>query len=151
MSETGETNKETIRRLFAEVDRGNVEAAAGYYAPGYLDHTSAPLRRQETGREGLRRVFALFQEAFPDVRHTIEDLVSEGDRVVARVTTRATHTGQLFGHPPTGRAVTLTGITIFRIVDGLIAERWAEGASLLEQLGIAPPEPGATGAAGGRG
>ena len=68
-----------------------------------------------------------------------------GDRVVARVSARGTHSGPLFGHPLTGKVVTLTGITIYRIVDGRIAERWAEhGLGVLEQLGITPPGPQST-------
>ena len=81
-----------------------------------------------------------FQKAFPDTRHTIEDLVAEGDRVAARISACGTHTGELFGQAPTGRVVTLTGITIYRLVDGRIVERWAEhGLGILDQLGISPP------------
>jgi predicted ester cyclase len=64
--------------------------------------------------------------------------VAEGDRVVARISARATHTGELFGKAPTGKVVTMTGIAIHRIVDGRIAERWAEQSlGVLEQLSIA--------------
>jgi steroid delta-isomerase-like uncharacterized protein len=143
MSAATDANKEAIRRLFVEVDRGNIDVVADYYTPDYVDHTPSPIRRQAGGRDGIRQVLALFQRAFPDTRHTVEDLIAEGDKVVARVSARATHTGELFGHPPTGKIVTLSGITIYRLADGRIAERWAEhGVGLLEQLGIAPPEPG---------
>jgi len=132
-----EVNKDLIRRLFAEVDRGNIGVWESFYTADYVDHAPSVVRSQAAGREGLREAFAVFQRAFPDTRHTIEDLVAEGDRVVARVSAQATHSGELFGHPPTGRRVTLTGIAIYRIVDGRIAERWAEqGVGLLEQLGI---------------
>ena len=132
-----EVNKDLIRRLFAEVDRGNIDVWEHFYTSDYVDHAPSAVRSQAAGREGLREAFARFQRAFPDTRHTIEDLVAEGDRVVARVSAEATHSGELFGHPPTGKRVTLTGIAIYRIVDGRIAERWAEqGLGLLEQLGI---------------
>ena len=130
-----------IRRLFAEVDRGNIGVVDDCYAPDYVDHTPSVIRRQAASLEGLRQVFALLQRAFPDTRHTIEDLVAEGDRVVARVSARATHTGELYGHPATGKVVTMTSITVYRIAHGRIVERWSEhGAGLLEQLGIAPAE-----------
>ena len=113
-----------------------------YYAPGYVDHTPSPIRGLASGRDGVRQAFALFRQAFPDTRHTIEDLVAEGDRVVARISARGTHTGELFGHAPTGRVVTLSSITIYRLVDGQIVERWAEqGLGVLEQLGIPAPRP----------
>jgi predicted ester cyclase len=141
---TSEANKDLIRSLLADADRGVEDVVDRYYAPDYVDHTPSPIRRQAPGREGIRQAIDLFRRAFPDTRHTIEDLVAEGDRVVARVSARATHTGELFGHPPTGKVVTLTGITIYRIVDGRIAERWAEhGLGVLEQLGITPPDPSA--------
>jgi predicted ester cyclase len=132
-----DTNKDVIRRLLAEVDRGNVDVVDACYAPDYVDHAPSPIRALAPGREGVRQAFALFREAFPDTRHTIEDLVAEGDRVVARISARGTHTGPLFGHAPTGRAVSLTGISIYRLVGGRIAERWAEhGQGVLDQLGI---------------
>ena len=137
MSETSEANKDLIRRLLAEVDRGNLPDVAEYYAPDYVDHAPSPIRSRAAARDVLRNVFAALQRAFPDTRHTIDDLVAEGDRVVARVSARATHRGELFGHPATGKTVTMTSITIYRIVNGRIAERWSEqGAGLLEQLGI---------------
>jgi len=135
-----EANKDVIRRLLAEVDRGNIEAALAFYAPDYVDHTPSVIRRQGA-TEGMRHVFAFLQRAFPDTRHTIEDLVAEGDKVVVRQSARATHTGELFGHPPTGKVVTMSGITIYRLRNGQIVERWAEhGLGILEQLGITPPE-----------
>lgn len=140
MSATSEANKDVIRRLLAEVDRGNDDVVRACYSPDYVDHAPTSVRRQ-AGRDGLPATFAALRRAFPDTRHTIDDLVAEGDRVVARISARATHTGELFGHPPTGTVVRLTSITIYRIVDGRIAERWSEqGLGLLEQLGIVAPE-----------
>jgi predicted ester cyclase len=133
-----EGNKDVIRRLLAEVDRGNLAAVDTYYAAGYVDHTPSPIRGLASGRDGVRQAFGIFQRAFPDTRHTIEDLVAEGDRVVARISARGTHAGALFGHPPTGRVVTQTSIAIYRIVAGQIQERWAaQDPGVLEQLGIA--------------
>jgi predicted ester cyclase len=140
MSSLAERNKDVIRKLMAEVDRGNLDVIDACYAPDYVDRTPSPIRSLAPGREGVRQAFALFQKAFPDTRHTIEDLVAEGDRVAARISACGTHTGELFGQAPTGRVVTLTGITIYRLVDGRIVERWAEhGLGILDQLGISPP------------
>jgi predicted ester cyclase len=134
-------NKNVIRRLLAEVDRGNLGVVDECYAPSYVDRTPSPVRGLADGREGVRRAFAIFHEAFPDTVHVVEDLVAEGDRVVARISARGTHTGELFGHAPTGKVVTLTGITIYRLMDGQIVERWADhGLGVLDQLGISPPQ-----------
>ena len=132
-----EANKDLIRRLMAAVDEGNIDVVDAYYAPDYVDHTPSPIRRQAAGREGIRHVFAALRRAFPDTRHTIEDLVAEGDRVVARISARATHTGELFGYAATGKVVTLSSISIYRIAGGRIAERWSDqGPGLLEQVGL---------------
>ena len=140
MADGTDANKDVIRRLLAEVDRGNLDVVDTYYSPGYVDHTPSPVRGLAAGRDGVRQAFALFQRAFPDTRHTIEDLVGEGDRVVARISARGTHTGELFGHAPTGRVVTQTAIAIYRIVNGQIVERWADQAlGILDQLGVPAP------------
>jgi predicted ester cyclase len=57
---------------------------------------------------------------------TIDDVVAEGDRVAVRYTARGTHTGELFGAAPIGRAVTITGIEIYRLAGSRIAEYWGE-------------------------
>ena len=135
-----EANKDLVRRLMEASDRGDLGAVMDFYAADYVEHSPSGVRRGAAGREDLRRVLAAMLHAFPDTRHTIHDLVAEGDRVVARLSATATHTGELFGHPPTGKAVSLSGITIYRIADGRIAERWAEhGPGVLEQLGLAGP------------
>ncbi len=135
------SNKDIIRRLLAEMDRGNLDAIDLCYAPDYVDHSPSVIRGQKGGREGVRNALGLLHRAFPDTRHTIEELIAEGDRVAARITARGTHTGELLGHAPTGRVVTQTSITIYRIVDGRIAERWSDHPQeILEQLGLSEPE-----------
>lgn len=98
------------------------------------------------GLEGHNAIVALFRAAFPDQWWQIEDLIAEGDRVVARTTMTGTHRGDFFGIPATGRAVTLSGVHIMRIADGRIAEHWGnnDDLGLMRQLG-AIPEPSVAG------
>lgn len=79
-----------------------------------------------------------FLAAFPDVHVTIEDLVGEGDKIVARLHVKATNTGPFAGQPPTGRQVQFRSIRIYRIADGRIVETWAmqDRFGLMEQLGL---------------
>jgi len=63
-------------------------------------------------------------EAFPNINYTVEDSLIQGNKVVSRWKATATHTGNLFGMPPTGKEVTMLGITIFRVENGKIAELW---------------------------
>jgi predicted ester cyclase len=82
----------------------------------------------------------MFRSAFPDIAHTIEDQVAEGDKVVTRLRAHATHTGDLMGIAPTGKGVTIEGISIWRIADGKIEECWFnyDALGLMRQLGVIP-------------
>ena len=80
--------------------------------------------------------------AFPDLHETVEDIFAEGDKVVTRFTMRGTHQGELMGIPPTGKQVTMTGMTIHRIVSGKIVEDWvvADFLGMMQQLGTIPTD-----------
>jgi steroid delta-isomerase-like uncharacterized protein len=88
----------------------------------------------------------MFRTAFPDYKHTINDLIAEGDKVVARWTFHGTHEGDFQGLPPTGKKVTIPCISVFRLVDGKIMDDWtiSDTYSLMHQLG-ALPAPGQDG------
>jgi predicted ester cyclase len=89
------------------------------------------------GREGLKRHIAETRIAFPDIQHDIEDMVAEGDKVAARVTVRATHTGAFGGIAPTGKEVTVSVVGILRISEGVVVESWFDydALGLMQQLG----------------
>ena len=83
-----------------------------------------------------------FLTAFPDWHGTVDDIIAEGDKVVNRWTGHGTHLVELMGIPATGKPVTLTGITIFRIAGNKIVEEWTEmnQMSLMQQLGVIPSQ-----------
>jgi predicted ester cyclase len=120
-----ERNKQAIRDLLAASDRGDLEALLEFYSPDYVDHDPSESRDHPTSHfEGLRHAFQRFYELFPDTTHQIEDLVAEGDRVVARISAEATHSHEVFGIAPTGRKVQNESIIIYRFDNGKIVERW---------------------------
>ena len=90
------------------------------------------------GIEGARAAHQIMLTGFPNYQTVIDDLIAEGDKVVARITLSGTHTGNFMGIPATGKHVEFTGIYIARIADGKIVEHWGEedGVSLLMQLGV---------------
>src|SRR3712207_5483715 len=102
---------------------GDLDAAEELFAAGQAEAA-------KQGAANLRR-------GFPDVVSTIEDLIAEGDKVVARWRARATHQGEYMGIPPTGKEVEFTGISIYRIEAGKIAESWNEEdeLGLMRQIG----------------
>jgi predicted ester cyclase len=94
----------------------------------------------EANKDVVRRLVEQvheFRSAFPDGGTRIDDMIAEGDRVVLRWTDGGTHRGPFMGVAPTGKHVTITGIDIYRIVDGRIVDFWCseDVLGLLEQLG----------------
>lgn len=94
--------------------------------------------RELHGTEQNRQFISSLRAAFPDVHYFVEDQIAEGDKVVVRYRFQGTHLGAFQGRPPTGKQVTYTGILIYRIADGKIAEQWTEFDLLgfLRQLDI---------------
>lgn len=110
--------------------------------PDAVDHS--PLG-SETGSEGFKNIIGMFRGAMPDLEMSIQDEIYAGDRVVHSWEIQGDHTGTpLFGVPADGDELTLTGITIVRLEDGKIAERWTQldQFGLLQQLGVIPPAGG---------
>ncbi|MFD9129535.1 ester cyclase [Kitasatospora sp. NPDC059571] len=133
-----EQNRALVRAFIdALFTRGDLGAVDTYLSESFLDHD--PPFGGDGGREGMRRAAALFRGAFPDWHSTPHLLVAEDDLVVENFSAAGTHRGEILGSVPTGRTVTLRGINIFRIHDGLIVERWGrlDELGLLRQLGIA--------------
>ncbi|MFI5041936.1 MAG: ester cyclase [Acidimicrobiales bacterium] len=130
------TNKAIVRRYFEEVcDAGRLEIADELFtedfgAPGGI-----------RGPEAAKRAARDLRDAFPDIRFEIDDLVAEGDRVVAKVTYSGTHRGSFFGIAPTGRRIRFTGVELAVLREGRIAaEAWhvIDHADILRQLEGSP-------------
>jgi predicted ester cyclase len=90
--------------------------------------------------EAAKQEAADFRRGFPDVVSTIEDLIAEGDKVVARWRSRATHRGDYMGILPSSKEVEFTGISFYRIEGGKIAESWTveDQLGLMRQIGAIP-------------
>jgi steroid delta-isomerase-like uncharacterized protein len=132
-------NKALMRRFYEELwSKGNLEAIPELVAEDFVDH-QAPVG-QPSGREELAGLVVVWRTGFPDMQETVEDLISEGDKVVGRFLMRGTHRGEFMGVAPTGRSVTMSGIDVVRIADGKISEFWyaEQMLELMQQLGAAP-------------
>ena len=132
-----ESNKTLLRRWAEE--GWMAEDVDTYWHPELVTHS--PLSEMEaTGTESLRQGIKAFKAAFSDIDFTINDMIAEGDKVVARATMQATHSGTYLEIPATGKRISFTTTNTFRIVDGKIAEVWEEWNALgfFQQLGAIP-------------
>jgi predicted ester cyclase len=121
-----------VRRVFDSLTKLDVTAAKEHIAPELFARVAEQAKSIRT--------------AFPDLKMTVEDVISEGDRVVTRWTASGTHSGEgtlpQFGEvKPTGKKVTIHGITINRVRGGKIVETWGatEKLEAMMQLGIVGP------------
>jgi steroid delta-isomerase-like uncharacterized protein len=128
-------NVEVYRRVFDAVNRGDEAALDDLLTEGVLDNN--PIPGQEPGVAGFKQWMRYVRTAFPDVRVTVEDTLSQGDRVAGRVTWRGTHEGPLAGVAASGKPVQFTAIHIVRFEDGKAAEWWgvADLLGALQQIG----------------
>jgi steroid delta-isomerase-like uncharacterized protein len=133
---TTEENKALVRRWFSELDKRNLPIIDELLVVDYVDH-NPPLPGLADGREGVWQATLALASAFPNAEHTIEDQMAEGDKVMTRLTVRATFLGEILGFQPTGKTVEVRGIAVHRIADGKLVEHWAQAdmAGFMEQLG----------------
>ena len=128
--------KPLISRFWEVVNQQNWAMLDEIIVEDYIERGSG----RSLGREGLKVEFAGYAATFSDLHFTIEDMVAEGDQVITRWTARGTHTGPLLNIPPTGKPVTITGISIDRVKNGRVVEGWTEfdALGMLQQLGAFP-------------
>ena len=112
---------------------GKLDALDNLFAAEFTPHH--PIN-PVLGAEGVKQFVASFQEAFTDLEFAIKDIFSAGERLVIRWEMHGTHTHQLMDIPPTRKCAQLTGISIYRLVEGRAVESWAQVdiLSLLNQL-----------------
>lgn len=133
-----EQNKSVMRRLVEELwNKGDLSLADQFFTPNYTHHDPAT---PDFGRgpESEKKRASLYRTAFPDLRLTIENIISEGDTVMARWSCHGTHKGDLGGIAPTGKRIDLTGVSVARLSGGKLAEGWVswDALGMLQQLGV---------------
>lgn len=135
-------NKALARHVFEEVwSKGRLDLVDEMLTPDFVGRPGG-MGEPFHGPEGAKEFISRLRAAFPDVSYTIEHMVADGDLVSTRWTMRGTHEGAFMGLEPTGRQVTVEGITFQRFDGGRIAEGWTQmdAVGLLRQVG-ALPEP----------
>jgi steroid delta-isomerase-like uncharacterized protein len=123
------------RRLYALINARTPEALTEVIAADFAGHGQL-----DGGLPAFRQEFEALVAAFPDLEATVEELVAEGDRVVARLTYRGTHRAEFAGIAATGRSVKFAAVDIHHLRDGQIVATWFyfDMLSVLGQLGVLP-------------
>jgi len=131
-----EANKEIVRRYQEIYNSNQLDRLSEVLSEDLLTPKIMPGIPQ--GIEGAKVAHQMMVAGFPDYQTVIDELIAEGDKVVARITMAGTNTGTFMGIPPTGKFISFTGIYTARIANGKIVEHWGEedGVSLLGQLGV---------------
>lgn len=135
-----ENNRQIVSRYFEEVwNLGRLNVLDELIAPNYVNHSpGAP--NPLPGPEGLKPIVTALRKGIPNVKYTIQDMVVTADKVAVRVMMTGTHTGDFFGIPATGRAISVNQLQIERIENGKIVEHWrqTDDLGMLRQLGLIP-------------
>lgn len=123
---TREQARALIERLHEIWGTGELAAIPEIYAPSFVAHMPKGWGKGESrdGHDGIRRAIERIRTGFPDWQEHIDDMVIDGDRIAVRYHSTGTHLGLFGKRAPTGRAINVDELSIFRIENGRVAEQW---------------------------
>lgn len=133
-------NKALLQNFYDEVlNAKHMDAIDKFVAADAVDHAAMP--GQAPGLAGVKQMLNMYLTAFPDLHTKVEDMIAEGDKVVARITMTGTQKGEFMGVAPTGKKIDITGIDIVRFAKGKMVEHWGneDDLGMMQQLGVVPP------------
>ena len=131
-------NEALISQILELINQRKLDAAFEFYAEDYIYH--GPGGQELRGRDGIRGLWEVFLKAFPDLTSTVDDVISQGDKLVLRWTVQGTHTGEFLGIPASNKKISLPITEIFRIANGQLVEAWDQydRMHLMQQIGAIP-------------
>ena len=133
---SAEENKELVRRLYEQIDEGNLDRVKELMADDcVLHYVGMP---EPLGSDSTIQLIREFFTAFPDYIHVIDDMIAAGDKVAVRLTFHATHKKEFEGIPATGNKVTYSGMHMITISEGKLQKMWVleDILGLMQQLGM---------------
>ncbi len=132
----------TARRLYELLNAGDVDGFGDLLTDDFIEHEELP--GLAPSKDGAMTFFRLQIAAFPDLHLAVEDVVTDGVKVVARTRYTGTHQGEFQGMAATGKAVDVQLIDIFAFADdGRVSEHWGviDQLTMMMQLGLVPAGP----------
>ena len=134
------SNKDIVLRYWYQElwDNWNIAVADDLLTDDYRLH--APGVPVPLDRETTKQVVAMYGTSFPDLKHTVDEVIAEGDTVAVRWTVHGTHRAEFQGIPASGKQINLSGNTFHHLKDGKVRETWLvfDVMELLQQLGAVP-------------
>lgn len=132
-------NVEFMKKFVEFINSASEKLAHELVSPEAIFHV--PGRPEPmVGPSGYLVIVGMMRGGFPDIQWTVEELISEGDKVAARFTMRGTHRGHFMGIPPTERPITVQALNIYHLKDGKIIKEYGspDMLGLLAQIGALP-------------
>jgi steroid delta-isomerase-like uncharacterized protein len=128
----------TLKKLVDGLSKGDPAIVDESYSPNLRYHGNGALAGADF--KAWKDFFTAIMKAFPDVKATIDDLFSVGDKVAYRLTVTGTQKGEFGGIPATGKKVKIRSIGIARFSGGKIIEEWEnfDELGMMQQLGAIP-------------
>jgi steroid delta-isomerase-like uncharacterized protein len=124
-----EHNKELVRKIVEEMfNKGRLDVAPEIFGPDFIDRGHESMPGKSGGPDGFANFVKAVRTSLPDIKATIQTIVAEGDYVAMWNTATATHRGELFGMPPSGKPISMKDFHFFRFRDGKIVEHWNQVA-----------------------
>ena len=133
-----EYNKTLVRRFYEAVEnQGNLELVDELFDVNFRDSHNTVAPFPVVGPEAVKKLAGALKHLF-DFHCEIEDLIAEGDRVVARISGHITHKNDFMGVPATGKQLPTNGVEIFRVANGKLVERWVfiDQLPTIRELGL---------------
>jgi len=130
-----------MKRIYGEVfTQGNVELIDEVMHEDFVEHEELPLGIPP-GREAPKAMAAMMHSAFPDFRADVEELLQDGNKVIARARFSGTHQGEFMGIPATGNTFNIGVIDIIEFQGDKAIAHWGlmDTAKMMEQLGVGGP------------
>jgi len=135
-------NSTTMQRTYDLINNGDIDGFGELLADGFVEHDEVP--GLPPTKEGVLELFRGYRAAFPDIHLEAIEILSCGDRTVARVKVTGTQDGEFMSMPPSGHSVDVQMIDIMRFDEaGLVCDHWGvvDMLSMLQQLGALPEGP----------
>jgi len=126
-----EQNKQLGRRIVEEMfNQGKLEVAAEIFGADFIDRGHESMADKKDGPDGFAYFVKRVRQALPDIKATIKSMVAEGDYVAMWNTATATHSGELFGMPPSGKRISMKDFHFFRFQNGKLSSTGTRSALL---------------------